>query len=128
MKMKYRRLLLVDDHAEVLKRIGARLAYEDDILVAGEARTGVDAIRLVEEVDPDVILIDPVMQDGMGMEILKRIREMFPLISIVVLTSIVDAALNVELKKLGINDVLEKSVDSDALVEMVRAVNSQSIT
>ncbi|MDH3944549.1 MAG: response regulator transcription factor [Anaerolineae bacterium] len=126
--MKYRRLLLVDDHAEVLKRIGARLAYEDDILVAGEARTGVDAIRLVEEVDPDVILIDPVMQDGMGMEILKRIREMFPLISIVVLTSIVDAALNVELKKLGINDVLEKSVDSDALVEMVRAVNSQSIT
>jgi DNA-binding NarL/FixJ family response regulator len=122
--MKSKRLLLVDDHIEVLKRVGARLAHEDDIYIAGEARDGSEVIQLVNEVQPDVILIDPVMQDGKGMEILREIRDQYPSIDVVVLTSVVDAAMQVELKKMGIHGVLEKGVNSDALVETLRKCES----
>lgn len=118
------RVLIVEDHPEVSKRIAARLAHERDIVVAGEARSGEEAVRLVEEVYPDLILVDPITDDNDGMSVLDKILYACPATAIVVLTSVVDAAMKVELGKLGIYSILEKGVDSDVLVSVLREMGN----
>lgn len=114
------RVLIVEDHPEVSKRIAARLALEADITVAGKARGGEEAIKLAKEVNPDLILIDPITGNNDGMSVLGNILLACPSAGIVVLTSIADAAMKVELAKLGISRILEKGVDSDVLVDVLR--------
>lgn len=118
------RVLIVEDHPEVSIRIADRLAHERDIVVAGKARGGEEAIRLAKEINPDLILIDPITDDNDGMSVLGKIIYACPSIAIVVLTSVVDAAMKVELGKLGINRILEKGVDSDVLVDVLREMGN----
>lgn len=118
------RVLLVDDHPEVSKRIVARLEHEKDIEVAGNARSGEEAIRMANELKPDLILIDPITDDDKRMSVLDKIRYACPSTAIVVLTSVVDAAMQVKLSKLGISSILEKRVDSNALVSALRELSN----
>lgn len=60
------RLLLVDDHAPFLRVVTKFLEQHEDLRVAGTANTGCEALALAPDVEPDVILLDLRMPDGMG--------------------------------------------------------------
>jgi NarL family two-component system response regulator LiaR len=80
-------VLLVDDHAVVRKGLRALLDREPGIDVAGEAETGDEAVRVVERLLPDVVLMDLEMPGIGGVEAIRQISASYPDIHIVVLTS-----------------------------------------
>jgi len=81
------RLFIADDHAIVREGIRAVLELVPDIEVVGEAANGRDAVRRVEELEPDVILMDLVMPEMDGIEAIRCIKERQPEARILVLTT-----------------------------------------
>ncbi len=81
------RVLLVDDHVVVRKGLQALLDRETGIEVVGEAENGEQAVRSVERLRPDVILMDLEMPGTGGTDATRRISESWPDARIVVLTS-----------------------------------------
>lgn len=84
------RVLLVDDHEMVRMGLAAYLSTEEDIEVVGEASSGEEGVRLARELQPDVILMDLVMDGIGGVEATRRVRETCPASKVIVLTSFID--------------------------------------
>ena len=80
------KVLLVDDHAVVRDGIRARLEQSDTFEVVGEAVNGREAIRMVGELLPDVVLMDISMPVMNGMDASKLLRENYPDVKVIILT------------------------------------------
>lgn len=80
-------VLLVDDHEVVRNGVSAFLASQPDFQVVGEAKSGTEAVQLVEETVPDVVLMDLVMARMDGVEATRKVKTVSPHTKIVVLTS-----------------------------------------
>jgi DNA-binding NarL/FixJ family response regulator len=91
--MKKTRVLLVDDHAIV--RLGLMTLINDqaDMIVVGEAGTAQEAMRGVERLQPDVVLMDIRMPGEGGIEATRQITTRFPETKVVMLTSYADDEL-----------------------------------
>lgn len=89
--MKKIRVLIVDDHTLVRDGIRALLALVADIEVVGEAANGKEALERVEELAPDVVLMDLAMPIMGGLEATRRIRREFPGTRVLALTQYDDA-------------------------------------
>jgi len=81
------RVLCADDHPLVRKGIASILANETDVVLAGEAGTGQEAVDLYKKLKPDVVLMDLRMPEMTGMEATRVIRSEFPDAKIIALTS-----------------------------------------
>jgi DNA-binding NarL/FixJ family response regulator len=77
------RLLIVDDHEVVRSGVRKLFTNSDSLEVCGEAKNGMEAIRMVPELSPDVVLLDLSMPGMNGFETAERIRLMAPSIRIV---------------------------------------------
>jgi DNA-binding NarL/FixJ family response regulator len=80
------RVLLVDDVAEVRRVVRLALRFHGGFEVVGEARAGLQAVGLAEELRPDVVLLDLGLPDLAGREVLTRLREVAPGARVVVFT------------------------------------------
>lgn len=80
------RVILVDDHKILREGIQAMLAFIDDIQVVGEARDGAEAVRLVGEQQPDVVLMDIAMEKMNGLEATRQITQKYPEVAVLVLS------------------------------------------
>ena len=120
METKPIRVLLVDDHSVVRSGLSAMLSAEDDLEQVGEAADGSEAVRMVERIKPDVILMDLLMPVMDGVAATKAIHDRFPETRIIILTSFkereqVDGAL-----KAGAMSYLLKTVSAAELVSAIR--------
>jgi NarL family two-component system response regulator LiaR len=84
------RVMLVDDHAVVRQGLRTFLDLQENITVVGEARDGVEALKLVHECSPDVVLLDLIMPRMDGIETVRRMKAARPQTQIIVLTSFGD--------------------------------------
>jgi len=84
------RVMLVDDHEMVRMGLAAYLSTEEEIEVVAEASSGEEGVKLAEQLKPDVILMDLVMDGIGGIEATRRIREVCPTAKVIVLTSFID--------------------------------------
>ncbi|MGD8403277.1 MAG: response regulator transcription factor [Anaerolineales bacterium] len=80
------RVLVVDDHAILRDGIRSLLESQEDIVVVGEASDGTEAIELVGNVLPDIVLMDISMPKTNGLEATKIIKERFPKVKVLILT------------------------------------------
>ena len=80
------RVLLVDDHPLVRAGIRRVLETRPGLIVAGEASDGAEALRLVETLEPDLMVLDLAMPEVDGVEVLERLRSRAPSLRILVLT------------------------------------------
>jgi DNA-binding NarL/FixJ family response regulator len=77
------RLLIVDDHEVVRKGVRTLFAHNDSFEVCGEAQNGMEAIRMVPELSPDLVILDLSMPGMNGFETAAKIRLIAPSIKIV---------------------------------------------
>ncbi|GAA3662166.1 response regulator transcription factor [Nonomuraea antimicrobica] len=119
------RVLIADDHPVVRQGLRTFLDLQDDITVVGEAGDGAQAVELVAELEPDVLLLDlkmPVL-DGLGA--LERLSGSAA--KVVVLTSVSDPSDVAPAMRAGAAGFLYKDVDPPALVQAVRAVHGGQV-
>ena len=122
------RVMLVDDHIMVRKGLATILKVFDDLELAGEAENGVEAITLCGEIQPDVILMDMVMPDMDGASATRVIRQQFPQVQIIALTSFKEGALVKNALEAGAIAYLLKDVSADDLARAIRAAHAGRAT
>ncbi|MGM7702694.1 response regulator [Pseudalkalibacillus sp. Hm43] len=118
------KVLLVDDHLMVLKGLRFFLGTQPDIEMVGEASNGQEAIDLVEQLKPDVILMDLTMPVMDGIEATKRIKIDYADVKIIVLTSFSDQDHVVPALQAGADGYQLKDIEPDELVKSIKAVYS----
>lgn len=117
------RVVIADDHALVREGIVALLAHYDDIEVVGEASDGIEAIKLVSEVMPDIVLMDIGMPKLGGLEATIEIKKSCPDVKIVVLTQYDDREYVSRFLKAGISGYLIKRAVGNELINAIRAAH-----
>jgi DNA-binding NarL/FixJ family response regulator len=119
------RILIADDHKLFRQGlIGLMKTQEELYEVIGEAETGAEAVRLVEQLHPDVVLMDIYMPQMDGLEAAKRIHEKFPNIAIVMLTSSEKDGHLYEAVQVGVSGYLLKSLDANELFDLLNGVKN----
>lgn len=121
------KVLIVDDDALIRDSLKLLLEMEADFTVAGTAANGQLALELCRELQPDLVLMDirmPVMDGVVGT---KKIREQFPDIKVVILTTFQDDEYITEALKGGAWGYILKSQPADSIIESLRAVAKGSI-
>jgi two-component system response regulator NreC len=116
------RVLVVDDHTIVRDGICALLSLAGDIDVVGEATNGSEALIKVEELQPDVVLMDISMPVMGGLEATKRICKDFPKIKVLVLTQYDDKEYFFPVIESGASGFISKAAASSELATGIRSV------
>jgi NarL family two-component system response regulator LiaR len=115
------RVMLVDDHAVVRQGLRTFLDLQDDITVVGEAKDGVEALRLAQELEPEVVLMDLIMPRMDGIETVRRMKAMRPHTQIIVLTSFGDDQKVFAAIRAGATGFLLKDVSPQDLAAAIHA-------
>jgi len=115
------RVMLVDDHTMVRRGLATILKVFDDLQLVGEAENGVNAVQLAAEVLPDVILMDMSMPEMDGASATHAIRQQFPQIQVLALTSFKEGKVIQKALEAGAIGYLLKDVSADELVRAIRA-------
>ena len=118
------RVLLVDDHMVVRSGLSTVLAVYDDLQLVGEGGDGEEAVRLCERLQPDVVLMDLVMPKVDGVTATKTIKERWPRIQIIALTSFKEKEYVEGALKAGASGYLLKNVSAEELVAAIRRVTT----
>jgi DNA-binding NarL/FixJ family response regulator len=116
------RVALVDDHAVVRRGLSDLLAGVEDIEVVGTAADGEEAVALVGETAPDVVLMDLQMPGTDGVEATRRIVEAGTGTQVLVLTSFSDSERIIAALDAGAVGYLLKDAEPDEVLEGIRAV------
>jgi NarL family two-component system response regulator LiaR len=114
------RILLVDDHMVVRSGLSTVLAVYDDMELAGEAGDGEEAIRLCERLQPDVVLMDLLMPKMDGVTATRAIKERWPRIVVIALTSFKEQEYVEGALKAGASGYLLKNISAEELVNAIR--------
>lgn len=123
--MKKLRLLLVDDEQEFVETLADRLKMRD--LEASIARNGEEALSAVEEQQPDVIVLDLKMPGIHGIEVLRRVKEAYPNVEVIILTGHGSKKDEEAARRLGAIDYLKKPADLDTLVGRINHAFKQRV-
>jgi NarL family two-component system response regulator LiaR len=118
------RVLIVDDHPMVRKGLASFLLVMDDLELVGEAKDGLDALHRCERTPPDVILMDLVMPVMDGPTAIREIRQRWPEIQIIALTSFQEEDLVHQALQAGAISYLLKDVGADELEAAIRAARA----
>jgi NarL family two-component system response regulator LiaR len=118
------RVAIADDHAVVRQGLRTFLELQDGMDVVGEAADGEEAVKLVEDTAPDVVLLDLVMPRVDGLEAIRRIRESAPATRILVLTSFADDHTVLPAVRAGAAGYLLKDVQPPELASAIRTVHA----
>ncbi len=116
------RVLLVDDHQMVRQGLIFFLSTQPEITIVGEAETGEQALKLINDLKPDVVLLDLVLPTMGGIDVLREIHREHPDIDVIILSSFVDDEKVRQAILAGAAGYLMKDVDPDELVSAIRSV------
>jgi len=114
------RVMTVDDHEIVRSGIKFSLIAFDDLELVGEAGSGPEALQMLNEVNPDVVLMDMHMIGMDGIETTRAMLKQFPSVKVIALTSFHDQDLVRRALQAGAISYLVKGVGADDLAESIR--------
>lgn len=116
------KVLVADDHTILRQGIKALLNNQGKIEVVGEAKDGREAIKMIEELLPDVVLMDIAMPGLNGLEATRRIKKKFPEIKVLVLTMYAHEEYIFQILNAGANGYLVKETAFQDLITAIKAV------
>ncbi|UCD99092.1 MAG: response regulator transcription factor [Chloroflexota bacterium] len=115
-------VLIADDHTIVRSGVRLLLEAEMDIKVVGEALNGQEALKLAEELQPDVVLMDISMPEMDGLEATREIKSRFPQINVLILTMHRSDEYFFNVLKAGASGYILKGAKTSELIEAVHIV------
>ena len=116
------RVLIADDHHVVRRGLLFFLKTQKDIEVIGEAKNGMEAVELVESLQPDIVLMDFVMPEMDGIQATKKIKAKWPQVHILMLTSFSDKDHVLPAIEAGAAGYQLKDIEPDELVNSIRQI------
>lgn len=121
------KVLMVEDHK--LLRVGLKAIFEEypNISIIGEAENGKQAIRLATELKPDVVLMDIGLPEMDGIQATRKIKEMYPEMKVIILTSHTDANEVNQALEAGANAYAMKDIKTEYLIMVIQSVNEGAI-
>jgi NarL family two-component system response regulator LiaR len=114
------RLLIVDDHEMLRGGLALFIQTCPDMLLVGEASSGEEALEACQRLQPDVVLMDLMMPEMDGVTAIRLIREQFPSIQIIALSSFSDESLVASVLSAGATSYLLKNISIQALSSAIR--------
>lgn len=117
-------VFLSEDHQIVRQGLRAILAGEKDLTLVGEAGNGVDTVRLVDRLKPDILVMDLMLPDINGLEVARQVRELSPRTRMIVLSMHSNAAYVSAAMQAGASAYILKEAGSEHLLQAIRKVLS----
>lgn len=117
-------VLIADDHPMFRRGLRAVLATTPEVRVVGEAGNGVDAVRMAEELQPDLVLVDLHMPGGDGLTAIRRLAAGSPHIHILVVTMFEDDDSVFAAMRAGARGYTLKDTDGDEMIRAILAVGN----
>lgn len=120
--MSMLRILIVDDHTIARQGLRAVMRVLPDMELVGEARNGREAVDAVQQLQPDVVLMDLVMPEMDGVAAITAIKQIMPRLPIIALTTFSEAELVLGAVQAGVDGYLLKDLEVEELAEAIRTV------
>lgn len=116
------RVVIADDHA--IMRVGIKniLSRSNEINVVGEASNGAEAIDLIHDLNPDVLILDMEMPVMDGVEVARRLQGMKSPVRILVLSAYDDRQYIIEMLKMGASGYLIKDEAPEVIIDAVQGI------
>ena len=121
------RVVLVDDHGVVRRGLRGYLELLDDIEVIGEAENGLEAVDTVDQLIPDVVLMDIVMPQLDGIGAITRIKAAHPEVQLVALTSFIEEEKVTAALEAGASGFILKDAEADDVAAAIRAAHNDEV-
>ncbi|WP_058300354.1 response regulator [Gorillibacterium timonense] len=116
------KLVLADDHQLFREGVKRIINMENDLEVVGECGDGIQVIELCNELKPDIVLMDINMPVENGVAATEKLKEIFPLIKIIILSIHDDESYVFETLRKGASGYLLKDMEAEALINAIRSV------
>ena len=116
------KLLVVDDLEHVRQGLRTILELAEGLKVVGEASNGLEAIQQVNQLQPDVVLMDLVMPQLDGLEATERIKAQHPSTGVIMITIHDSEEAREQATKAGVDAFLAKGTDTEALIQTIQNV------
>jgi len=116
------RVLVVDDHVVVRKGICAIFAEESDFEVVGQADNSSDAVTLVRQLKPDIILLDILLGEANGLDLAQQLQRACADMRIVIFTGFTDEGHLLRAMRIGVHGYLQKSLPLEEVLAALRAI------
>jgi DNA-binding NarL/FixJ family response regulator len=116
------KLLIVDDHTIFREGLRTLLDLEDDLTVIGEASDGQEAMRMLDEEQPDIVLLDLHLPDALGSELCRRIRRSHPDVRVLILSAYDDDQEITTALGGGASGYVLKTTSGERLADNLRAI------
>jgi DNA-binding NarL/FixJ family response regulator len=121
------RILIADDHPIFRDGLRKLLTLEEDFRVVGEARDGKECLEMLEELQPDILLLDLKMPGLDGLTALQKLQNSRTKTKVIVLTASEDKNQFVQAMKFGTCGIVLKQTATDLLIKSIRKVNAGEI-
>jgi len=121
------RVLIADDHPIVRDGLRKLLSLEEDFQIVGEASDGCEVLDKVQELDPDVLLLDLRMPNLDGLSALQALQQTNKHTRVIVLTASEDKNEFVQAMKLGCSGIVLKQTAPELIVKSIRKVHGGEI-
>ncbi len=119
------KILIADDHDLIRQGLKSILNYEADFVVAGEATNGEEAIALIKQYNPDILLMDINMPIMSGIDVLKKIKAMGLAVKVLLLTVESDRKTILDAIEIGAEGYILKGSSTQELVDGIRRVYNE---
>jgi len=116
------RVIIVDDHPLVRDGLRLTLQQQDDFILVGEAETAAAAVRLAQDIQPDVVLMDLSLPDMSGVEATRQIIAQQPRVHVIALTVHDEPEMLVAMAQAGAHGYILKGARSAELIRAMRTV------
>lgn len=116
------RILIVDDHSMVREGLRLRISAYDDLEVCGEASTEDEAIALIPETNPHLIIVDISLKSGHGIELIKRVHAKYPKIKMLVASGFQESLYAERALRAGALGYLNKQDSGEKVIEAIQTV------
>jgi DNA-binding NarL/FixJ family response regulator len=116
------KVMIVDDHMIVREGLKQIIGDSDDLMVAGEAGSGAEALQKIGDIECDVVLLDISMPGGNGLDLLKKLKSGRESVAVLMLTMHPEEQYAVRALRAGADGYLTKESAPDELIDAIRKV------